>query len=168
MISHRKYSYYIGLGSNLENRLDLLSSGVINISKIGVIVSQSNWYETPSWGFEGEDFINGVVLLETKLEPEMLLVALQKVELEIGRKRQNVGEYENRLIDLDILYSGDLILEMPNLTIPHPQNHLRKFVLQPLAEIAPSFICPVHGISISKLLILCPDPTQAMELKNPR
>lgn len=168
MISQRKYTYYIGLGSNLENRLDLLTLGLDKLSKIGVVVLQSSWYETPSWGFEGKDFINGVVLFQTDRSPEELLEELQRVELEIGRKREKTGVYEDRKIDLDILFCANLILELPHLSIPHPRNHLRKFVLQPLAEIAPRFICPVHQLSISKLLDRCIDPTEAIEIKKPR
>lgn len=109
-------------------------------------------YETEPWGFEEQpNFLNQVIQAETDLEPHELLDFLKELEKHMGR--QQTIRYGPRVIDLDILFYDDLVIETPELTIPHPNMTKRSFVLVPLAEIAPELCHPVLGIKIRDLLM---------------
>ncbi|WP_297703146.1 2-amino-4-hydroxy-6-hydroxymethyldihydropteridine diphosphokinase [uncultured Eudoraea sp.] len=151
---------YLSLGSNLGNKFFNLQRAVLLLQKeLGIILEISGVYKSPSWGFEGEDFLNACLSIETqKIAKEVLRVIL-KVERELGRKRVSGEGYQSRNIDIDLLYYGSEIIETDELIVPHPQMHLRRFVLRPLADIAPQFYHPVFDKDTRNLLQECKDKT---------
>ena len=148
---------YLILGGNRGNRLEIFS-GAINLltSKIGPKIAISSVYESESWGFESELFLNQVIILKTQLSPVDVLSHTQQIEVQLGRVRTSEG-YEPRTLDIDLLYYDSLVINSPDLTIPHPRISERKFVLVPLAEIAPDLKDPVTGITIEEMLQKCTD-----------
>lgn len=150
---------FLSLGTNIGNKLANLSTAIAEIEKnIGHINQQSAIFETEAWGFESDsNFFNQVIILESNLEPTQLIDSCLKIEKKMGRERNRTGNYESRIIDVDILFYGDSIVNEDNLSIPHPLLQKRRFILEPLNEIAPDFIHPVLGKSISKLLEDCTD-----------
>lgn len=151
---------YLSLGSNLGDKLQNLQKCVDLLNKRSChITAISKVYQTAAWGFHGDDFYNICVACETSLHPQELLETLLNIERKLGRERKaNVG-YQSRSIDIDILFYEDYVIDEPELKIPHPQLHLRRFVLAPLAEIAPGKIHPQLHKSIVGLLQECPDTT---------
>lgn len=151
---------YLLSGSNLGDRaanllyaLDLLEQKSISV------VTQSELYETAAWGIESQPaFLNQVVEVKTELSPEALLISLLETEEQMGRKRE--VKWGERLIDIDILYYADRILESPGLTIPHPHIQDRRFTLVPLCELVPLLVHPVLRKTQQELLDLCPDPLE--------
>jgi 2-amino-4-hydroxy-6-hydroxymethyldihydropteridine diphosphokinase len=138
------HTVYLGLGSNLGNRRQLLLDAIEKINKkVGNVVRQSSFYETKPWGFESENlFLNAAVKVTTKLSPTELLEVTQQIEREMGRKkkttynfRQQTPNYSDRPIDIDILLYDNLHVDLPELKIPHPLMQERDFVLVPLREI---------------------------------
>jgi 2-amino-4-hydroxy-6-hydroxymethyldihydropteridine diphosphokinase len=141
---------YIGVGSNQGNRIEYCEKALRELSKFSIIGSLSSIYETEPVGvIDQPDFINGVVEIETGLEPYELLSGLLDIENKFGRKR--IGTAGPRTIDLDLIFYDDLVVKDDILTIPHPRAHLRRFVLEPLCEIAPDLIHPILRVSLSKL-----------------
>lgn len=149
---------FLGIGSNLGEREDNLCIAIGRIGEeTGGVEVVSSVYETESWGFETDNlFLNMVAKIETFLEPQALLEALLGIEKSMGRVR-NKEVYSSRIIDIDILFYEDIILNENELKIPHPHLHERRFVLEPLAEIAPDFIHPVLKKSVFNLLDICTD-----------
>lgn len=141
----------IALGSNLGDSKQILNQALEILSQTSEIelISHSSWYETVPVGPPQPNYVNGCATLETELLPENLLKILLKIEQQFGRIRQE--RWGPRILDLDILLYDDLILEMQNLTIPHPRMNERAFVLVPLAEIAPHWIEPLSGQTILQL-----------------
>ncbi|MCD8079735.1 MAG: 2-amino-4-hydroxy-6-hydroxymethyldihydropteridine diphosphokinase [Bacteroides sp.] len=151
---------YLSLGSNLGNKEENLQRAIRNIEKrIGKIISQSAFYHTEPWGFESRNtFVNAAIGIDTLWAPEEVLLRLRDIEREMGRLyKSSGGKYADRIIDLDILLYNDLIYESPTLSIPHPLMRERKFVLEPLAEIAADLIHPVWHQSIRELLAFLTD-----------
>ena len=145
---------YLGLGTNIGNRKENLTRAIEALSlALGPCTAQSSFIETAPWGFDSDNpFLNCAVAFETELTPLLLLDTTEKVERELGRTtKSSGGVYHDRVIDIDILLYGSAIVETPRLTIPHPLMHLRNFVLEPLAEIAPHTIHPKTGKSIEQL-----------------
>jgi 2-amino-4-hydroxy-6-hydroxymethyldihydropteridine diphosphokinase len=141
----------IALGSNLGDSKQILNQALNLLSQTSGIelISYSSWYETVPVGPPQPNYVNGCAILETELLPKDVLQLLLKIEQQFGRIRQE--RWGPRILDLDILLYGDLILEMPNLTIPHPRMNERAFVLVPLAEIAAHWIEPVSRQTILQL-----------------
>ncbi|MBC7408421.1 MAG: 2-amino-4-hydroxy-6-hydroxymethyldihydropteridine diphosphokinase [Arcicella sp.] len=142
---------YLLLGSNLGNRKEILDKAINLLSqKVGVIILRSKDYETAPWGVTNQpDFLNLVVSIQTRLKPLQILEITQSIENQLGRIRKE--KWGARLIDIDILFYGNEIIDEPNLKIPHPLLQERDFALSPLAEIAPDFVHPVLGETISEL-----------------
>ena len=143
---------YIGFGSNIGDRLGHIQNAIHTLSKTEEITLQkiSSIYTTDPVGYEAQaQFLNGVVAIETSLSPLALLHTLKHIETVIGRKHRI--RWGPREIDLDILIYGDVCVQTEKLVIPHPEMHLRGFVLVPLAEIAPNLVHPVFQESIQTL-----------------
>jgi 2-amino-4-hydroxy-6-hydroxymethyldihydropteridine diphosphokinase len=157
---------YLLLGSNLGNRLDLLEQArALIMSHIGVITQASGIYETAAWGLENQQaFLNQVLTVDTTLTPEELLQQINNLEAELGRIR--LVRWGARVIDIDILYYDNLVLQTQRLTIPHPELQNRRFTLIPLVEIAPDFVHPVLAHNNLQLLEQCADklPVTLLEL----
>lgn len=135
------HTVYLGLGSNIGNRKRMIAQAIENINKqIGVVVRQSALYETKPWGFESpNDFINAAICCETELAPRALMRKLQSIEQQMGRVGKTIGEqYQDRVIDIDILLYDDIKVNEPDLKIPHPYMREREFVMIPLKEILPT------------------------------
>ncbi len=149
---------YLLLGSNIGDKKDFLSRAIDLIQEeIGNVVKASSIYETEPWGFECDDFfLNQVLEVTSSILPDQLLNNLLAIEKKLGRKRE-LPIYQNRPIDIDILFFDNLIINGSSLNIPHPRLHLRKFVLVPLNEIAGNFIHPVFHKDISELTKICND-----------
>lgn len=145
---------YLGLGTNLGDKEANLRTAIYKLQeRIGKQVSLSSFYETAPWGFESaHSFLNAAICLETSLAPLEVLHITQEIEKELGRMKKSVnGVYSDRPIDIDILLYDDLILQTPELTIPHPLMTERDFVMRPLVEIAGNVIHPVRQESLSSL-----------------
>ena len=137
---------YLGLGTNLGNKEANLRTAIHKLQeRIGKQVSLSSFYETAPWGFESDhSFLNAAIGLETSLSPIEILHITQEIEKELGRTKKSVnGSYSDRLIDIDILLYDTLVLQTPELTIPHPLMTERDFVMKPLIEIAGNVIHPI-------------------------
>ena len=154
---------YLSLGSNRGDRKALLAQATDLIrQRVGSVVCCSPLYETPPWGqfAEGEDlpFLNMALAVETPLAPQALLATTQAIEKDLGRSRpKSTQQYLSRPIDIDIVLYGMAVAAMPELTLPHPRMHLRRFVLQPLCDIAPDVQHPLLKKTIQQLLEECPD-----------
>lgn len=152
------HKVFLGIGGNLGNKMENFRNvhKLIDI-KLGNIVKSSSIYETPPWGFHAkENFWNQVLQIETMHSPEVLLEKIHEIEDKFGRKR-NQENYSSREMDIDILYYDDIFNEDGNLIIPHPLMHKRKFVLVPLAEIAPDLKHPLLRLISLQLLENCRD-----------
>ena len=159
---------FLSLGSNQGDRRLLLQQATDRIrASIGSVVCSSRWYETEPWGSfdtgEVNPFLNIAVGVSTGLTPRALLAAVNAIEHDLGRRRNpavqsdNNRVYSSRPIDIDIILYGSAVVDTPELTIPHPRMHLRRFVLQPLCDIAPETVHPLLKQTIQQLLLQCPD-----------
>jgi len=142
---------YLGLGSNLGEREQNLATALARLQERLRLLTVSSLYETAPWGItEQPPFLNAAIAVETELSPAELLAFIKGVEREMGR--QPSGRWGPRLIDIDILLYGDLVLQTPDVVVPHPHLAERAFVLVPLAEIAPDVVHPVYQQTIQALL----------------
>lgn len=142
---------YIGIGTNLGDKEKNIKNAVRLLKEKCEIIKSSPLYKTEPVGFKNQDwFINCVIEARTKLAPYELLHFLKDIEKSMGRAK--AIKYGPRIIDLDILYYGDLILKEKNLTIPHPRMHKRLFILAPLVDISPDFIHPKLKKGIKALI----------------
>lgn len=174
------------LGSNRGDKLSLieLASEMVSDLSSGECIL-SSLYESEPWGFNADEwFLNRAVRIDTELKPEELLEKVLEIEKSLGRVRgeedktekeekekeskenenengngngNGEREYSSREIDIDIIFYDDLVQESEKLTLPHPRMHLRKFVLEPIAQIAPNYFHPVLGITVEQLLSTCKD-----------
>ncbi len=148
---------YIGLGSNLPspagNPKATLSAAIERLASLGAVSARSSFYETEPVGITDQPrFLNAVITLESGLTPLTLLDRLLAIEREFGRDRSQAPAKGPRTLDLDLLMMAGLILNSPQLTLPHPAMTERRFVLAPLAEIAPTLLHPTTGKTIGALL----------------
>lgn len=136
---------YLGLGTNIGNkRRNMITAAALLAERVGDVLALSGFYETEPWGFESENFfLNAAVKLKTSFPPLELLQITQQIEKELGRAEKSNGVYHDRIIDIDILLYDDEVLQIPGFTLPHPLMHERKFVMDPLSEIAPFVVHPV-------------------------
>ena len=148
-----EHTVYLALGSNLGNRVANLKQAVAALSPQMEVKAKSHVYETPPWGYEDQPkFLNQVIKVKTYLEPEPLFKHIKRLEVALGRKIS----FQNgpRLIDIDILFYDDLILNTASLAIPHPRLHERGFVLLPLMDIDPDLVHPVNKKSVREMVAL--------------
>ena len=141
---------YLSLGSNIGEREKNLEAAITGLHALGHVIAVSPLYETEPVDYTRQPwFLNGVVALETDKLPKQLLAAILRIEREMGRKR--IVAKGPRVIDIDILLYGSSVIDTPQLTVPHPAMHERRFVLEPLAEIAPDVRHPVFMKTIREL-----------------
>jgi deoxyguanosine kinase len=163
---------YLSLGSNQGDRLGYLMETINQIETEGILVLQrSPVYETAPWGFQTDAlFLNQTLEVQSDLSPDAFHEILLQIEQRLGRKRaalpNGVGQqYESRTIDIDILFYGQEIILTPLLQVPHPKIQERRFVLEPLVDIAPDLIHPVLKQSMKTLLLACSDAMQVTIFK---
>ncbi|QOD59435.1 2-amino-4-hydroxy-6-hydroxymethyldihydropteridine diphosphokinase [Polaribacter haliotis] len=148
-----QHNTYLSLGTNQGNKFENLQNAINLIAgKIGAVQKISSIYKTPAWGFDGDDFYNICIQVSTNQNPGNLITSLLQIEKDLGRQRNNSGEYQNRNIDIDILLFDDEIILSKELIIPHSKMLNRKFVMVPLAEIAPNTIHPIEKKQITVCL----------------
>ena len=149
---------YLLLGSNLGDSSEVLRRPIFEIEKsIGSLLRSSGVYKTKAWGIENQpDFLNQVLEVESNLNPESMLKEINAIEKRLGRVRYE--KWHERVIDIDILYFGNHIINTADLQVPHPENQNRKFVLAPMREIAPDFVHPILGQTQIELLKSSKDP----------
>lgn len=136
---------YLGLGTNIGNKWkNMVTAAALLAERAGDVLSLSSFYETEPWGFASENtFLNAALELETACSPMELLHLTQQIEREMGRTQKSDGSYHDRIIDIDILLYGNEVVHHEDLVVPHPLMQQRLFVMQPLAEIAPSLVHPI-------------------------
>lgn len=146
------HTTYISIGSNVGDKRAHLQRAIQQLSaKIGRVVKISPIYETPAWGFDGGDFYNACVCITTTLSPAEMMTEILEIEVSLGRVRSNKKGYQNRTIDIDIIFYEDESMQTDLLVLPHPLAHERKFVMQPLCDIAPSKIHPIYKKTVLQL-----------------
>lgn len=166
-------TFYIALGSNKGNKLENLQTAVNTIhAQVGNVKLISKVYKSAAFGFESDDFFNACLVLESYFAPSKVLKKLLAIETTMGRVRTKTSGYEARVIDLDVILAEDQIIDTKTLQVPHPEMQKRKFVLQPLYDIASKVKHPIFNKDIAHLLQVCEDesvlePIQIW-LKNPR
>lgn len=150
------------LGGNEEGTYGAFVKALAEIQRvIGPEKKRSSLYASPPWGFEHYcDFLNQAVMVSTTLSPSQLLEETQLLEKQLGRKTKTTIHYEGRLIDIDILFVGNSVVQTSDLQIPHPRLHLRRFTLVPLNELIPDFVHPVLQKPIGTLLSECTDDSE--------
>jgi 2-amino-4-hydroxy-6-hydroxymethyldihydropteridine diphosphokinase len=145
---------YLGLGSNEGDRLGAIQQAIRMLTDRPAIrlLSASSFYETEPVGYKDQEwFVNVAVAIETSLPPEELLTVCQDVETTLGRIRNPDNQFGPRVIDIDILFYGDLIMKDPDLVLPHPRVHERACMLVPLLEVNSRLMHPVYNKSIEQL-----------------
>lgn len=153
------------LGGNKGDKSGLLKSAVERVSELGELTLKSVVYETEAWGGVAKGaFLNQVIEIKTTYSPFEFLAFTQKIEIDLGRKRDE--HWGDRTMDIDIIYFGKSIISSEELRIPHPFLSERRFVLAPLAEILPDFVHPVLGKSNLELLKECEDKSGVVVLKD--
>ena len=160
---------YLLIGGNQGNRQQIINNATNLIQqRIGFVAVSSHIYETEPWGdFQDpntQPFLNIALLVHTNLTPLQALSSALLIEKELGRQRiglpssSNRRTYSSRPIDIDLIFFGNLVINTPTLTLPHPRMHLRRFVLKPLCDIAPDYIHPLFNKTLNTLLSECTDP----------
>ena len=153
------HKVFIGIGGNIGDKQKNFTRvrPLIN-QRLGKILKESSIYETPPWGFHSEfKFWNQAMYIETTLETEEMLWRIKEIEAMFGRNMEENSTYDNREMDIDILYFDDIFYDSKELVIPHRRLHERLFVLVPLVEIAPEFKHPLLRMTNLTLLENCRD-----------
>jgi len=151
------------LGSNMGNKQGNLQNAISMLMHKGIIYKKSAIYITDAWGNKNqEDFYNMAVWYKTNTEPQDLIKYILACEESLGRKR--IKKWEPRTIDIDIIFYNHNIINRPALQVPHPQMHLRRFVLEPIADIAADYMHPVFNKSVAELLAACNDDLKVKQL----
>ncbi len=152
---------YLLTGGNIGNRRQYLQQAASLLEQYGTVIQKSGLYETAAWGKTDQPaFLNQVLLLHTTLSATGLLEKMLETELALGRARME--KYGPRIIDIDMLFFNEEVIDHPFLTVPHPRLAERRFVLVPLMEIAPDLVHPVLHKTISQLLQECPDKLEVV------
>jgi 2-amino-4-hydroxy-6-hydroxymethyldihydropteridine diphosphokinase len=159
------HTIYLCLGTNLGNKGINLDLAIEHISEhCGTVIGKSGVYSSTAWGYESEnEFYNQCLKIETHLTPDQLIDTLLSIEEEMGRTRGSSG-YTDRKMDIDVLFYDSIVINTAKLILPHPRIAGRRFVLAPMAELAPDFIHPLLELSMKKLLKVCTDKGSAMIL----
>ena len=152
-------TYYILLGGNLGDRTENFNAAKQQIAnEVGAIVAESALYETAAWGAKNQpDFLNQALAVTSELAPETFLKQCLAIEDALGRVR--VERWGARTMDIDVLLIDEDVYETPQLQVPHPRLHLRKFALLPLCDIAPDVLHPIYNKKINEILAICDDKT---------
>jgi 2-amino-4-hydroxy-6-hydroxymethyldihydropteridine diphosphokinase len=158
---------YLLVGGNLNNTcLKYEHLSTLLQKETGTIIAQSQFYQSPPWGFNSPNiFINKALCIETNLTPTLLIKSTQRIESFFGRKRNKTIQYEDRSMDIDIIFYDDISINTKELQIPHPRMHLRNFVLMPLFEICPFFVHPILKKDIATLKKECTDVAIVMPVE---
>jgi len=160
--------YYLLLGSNIGNSINVINKCIEEIeNNVGVILNRSSFYISEPWGFSSNNmFYNIAIEIASLLKPEDLLEYIKNIELANGRIK-NETQWSDRIIDIDILFIDNMIINTPNLTVPHKLLHKRMFVLKPLSQIAGELIHPIFNQNINSLLKECDDKSNVKKLITP-
>ncbi len=154
---------YIGVGSNLGDKINNCLEAVVRIDEISGcrVTAQSDFYRTQPVGVKGQDwYVNGVIVLSAEISAQDLLKGLLAIEVDMGRERKR--KWDSRIIDLDILLFGEEVISEKGLQVPHPLMHSRRFVLVPMVSLAPDLVHPVLGKSMAELLVDSPEKEQSV------
>ena len=153
---------YIAVGSNLGDKQQNCIRGIDALEQMPeiVVTDRARFYKTAPVDYTDQDwFVNTAIRVTTELNPDGLLNRLKQVELEVGRKTGGI-RFGPRVLDLDIIFYGDLVIDTETLEIPHPRMHKRRFVLRPICDIDPTVVHPVLNTSVEALLVAVNDPDQ--------
>ena len=157
---------FIGIGSNEGDRLSIFQHALLQLKRnLGIFMHNSSIYETEPWGIESsQSFYNAALQFETEHSPKEVLNILKYIENQAGRTRINQEGYQNRTLDLDLLYYDDLLINDADLVVPHPRIGERNFLLMPLSEIDGSWKDPFHNKTIQQLLESSSDESTVKKL----
>jgi len=163
-----KHITFLSLGSNVGDRLKYLQFAVNQMNNFGTVSLLSKIYESEPWGYDDPSaYLNMACRFDTDFEPHLLRFQLSEIEKRAGRTKSTINQnYEARTLDIDILLYDALNMNTPDLLIPHPRMALRRFVLEPLCEIAPEIIHPISGKTIRELLQVTPDSSSNAIFRN--
>ena len=158
------YKYYLGLGSNIDPRIDYLKKACRLLSRSGSIIQKSGLYQTQAWGNHNQaDFFNAILEFNSSLSPQKLLKEIKNIEILIGRCKK--VKWEPREVDIDIILCRNCNINEPDLKIPHPLFAQRRFVLVPLAELDNRIHIVPYNKSVSELLDTCPDQSYIQKIE---
>lgn len=151
----------LSLGSNIGDRLKYINEGIAMLEKgLGNVISKAHIYQTPAWGFNSNLFLNTCIEIKTEFNTKQCLQIIKEIETKIGRKQKTKKEYEDRPIDIDIIYSSEGIFNYTDLIVPHPLLQQRKFVLYPLKDIYPLYKHPLIHKNTIELIKNCNDNSE--------